>query len=98
MPCRAVLAAVLLFSPAWSAVALLRTFRSERDIGFQYLMSVGVLLVSTETALLGVDTASGSVPWTRADIPRITRADNPTRPFGAAAATPTRPQPRPGLL
>jgi len=55
---------------------------------FQRLTPAGVLIVSTENALLGVDTATGQVAWTRADIPNLLpqlAQPAPTTSFGTAA-------------
>src|SRR3989442_11195875 len=60
----------------------------DQYIIFQRLTPAGVLIVSTENALLGVDTATGQVAWTRADIPNPLpqlAQPAPTTSFGTAA-------------
>ncbi len=62
---------------------------------FQRLTPAGVLIVSTEHALLGVDTATGQVAWTRADIPNVLpqlAQPAPTTSFGTAAEPPATPR------
>lgn len=63
---------VLAAPAAWAASSQaqqpLWTLETESEIVFQKMTPVGLLLVSTQEGLLGVEPADGSVVWTRPDI------------------------------
>ena len=84
----------LLAAPAQSDRPLWR-MKIDQYIIFQRLTPAGVLIVSTERALLGVDTATGRVVWTRADIPNLLPSlaqPTPATSFGTAAEPPVTPR------
>ncbi len=71
------------------------TMKIDHYIIFQRLTPTGVLIVSTESALLGVDTATGHVVWTRGDIPNLllqVTQPTPATSYGTAAEPPATPR------
>jgi len=69
--------------------------KTDRYIILHRLAPAGVLIVSTDSALVGVDTSTGNVLWSRADIPNSVPSapePPPASSFGTADRPPVTPR------